>query len=75
MSTFVVRFIGTDGPCAGLVRHVATGEEASFTSLSELLAFFEERVPSVGALGTPVGDQQRDTTPGESHPSLPHDDG
>ncbi len=43
MSTFVVSFVG-DPPRSfrGRVRHVASGEEAVFTSVTDLLLFFEE---------------------------------
>lgn len=42
MSTFVVRFIGSDpSRFCGRVSHVRTGHEASFSSPEDLLAFFE----------------------------------
>jgi len=41
MSTFVVRFIGEDH-FQGRVQHVTSQEETSFTSVAELLLFFEE---------------------------------
>jgi hypothetical protein len=42
MSTFVVRFVGnTTEFFRGKVRHVGTGEEAVFSSASELVAFIE----------------------------------
>jgi len=43
MSTFVVRFIGNPAQgYRGRVRHVASGEEASFANLESLLAFFDQ---------------------------------
>jgi len=43
MSTFVVTFLGdASEKFRGRVRHVATGEEAKFSSVTDLLVFFEE---------------------------------
>jgi hypothetical protein len=43
MSTFVVSFVGTPPHrFRGRVRHVASGEEAIFGSVTDLLLFFEE---------------------------------
>lgn len=43
MSTFVVTFLGdASEKFFGRVRHVATGEEAKFSSVTDLLVFFEE---------------------------------
>lgn len=43
MSTFVVNFMeDTDRGFRGRVRHVGSGEEASFSSQKDLLDFFEE---------------------------------
>jgi hypothetical protein len=58
MSTFVVRFIG-DELFQGHVVHATTQEEACFTSVAELLLFFEE-----------VRDAEREAT--DPPPSEPH---
>lgn len=51
MSTFVVTFLGDASErFQGRVRHVATGEEARFTSVTDLLVFFEE-MNAVAGLG------------------------
>lgn len=43
MSTFVVSFVGNPPRSfRGRVRHVASGEEAIFASVTDLLLFFEE---------------------------------
>jgi hypothetical protein len=43
MSTYVVTFLGdASEKFRGRVRHVATGEEAKFSSVTDLLVFFEE---------------------------------
>ncbi len=43
MSTFVVTFLGdASEKFYGRARHVATGEEAKFSSVTDLLVFFEE---------------------------------
>lgn len=43
MSTFVVTFLGdASEKFYGRARHVATGEEAKFASVTDLLVFFEE---------------------------------
>lgn len=42
MSTFVIRFLADPSErFHGKVRHVGTGEEVVFTSVAELLTFFE----------------------------------
>lgn len=42
MSTFVIRFLADPSErFHGKVRHVGTGEETLFTSVAELLTFFE----------------------------------
>jgi|GEM_PF-1960026 len=42
MSTFIVRFIGeATESCRGIVKHVSTGEELTFTSFDELKKFME----------------------------------
>lgn len=51
MSAFIVRFIGSpENPGCGVVRHVATGEEANFANMAELLRFFEEFLVMNGIL-------------------------
>jgi len=43
MSTFVVTFLGdATARFQGRVRHVPTGEEARFSSVTDLLVFFQE---------------------------------
>jgi hypothetical protein len=43
VSTFVIRLIGGAlGVMRGTVRHVRSGEQATFASASELMAFIEE---------------------------------
>ena len=59
MSTFVVRLLGRAlDSFHGRVRHVATGEETSFSSPTELVAFMEgvNGVSGLGAEVTGVGD-------------------
>ncbi|MBM3320778.1 MAG: hypothetical protein FJY73_08905 [Candidatus Eisenbacteria bacterium] len=42
MSTFIIRLVhSADEPLRGRVRHVGTGEEATFSSADELLSFME----------------------------------
>ena len=56
MSTFIVRFIESpEKPGRGVVRHVSTGEEASFASTAELLQFFEEFLVMNGILSANEG--------------------
>ena len=53
MSAFVVRFVGDAvDSFRGRVRHVATGEETTFSSIAELLAFFEG-MNALSGLGAP----------------------
>lgn len=55
-STFIVRFVRTDGDAfRGKVRHVPSGEEAIFYSAEELLAFFE-RVCVLSRVGSAGGE-------------------
>ncbi len=43
MSTYVVTFLGdASEKFRGKVRHIATGEEAKFSTVTDLLVFFEE---------------------------------
>lgn len=52
MSTFVVYFVADPTETfQGRVRHVSTGEETVFSSIAELLAFFEG-MTAVNGLGS-----------------------
>jgi hypothetical protein len=56
MSTFIVRFVRPAlDTFSGRVRHVATGEEAGFSSPAELLAFMEEMNVVCGLSALPGG--------------------
>ena len=57
MSTFVVRFVGEPiDRFRGSVRHVGSGEETRFYSVSELLAFFETLTATGSSFAeSPVG--------------------
>jgi hypothetical protein len=70
MSTFVVRLLGRAlDSFHGRVRHVATGEETSFSSPTELVAFMEE-VNGVSGLGAVVaGGDDRAPTRVARHPA------
>jgi len=70
MSTFVVRLLGRAlDSFHGRVRHVATGEEASFSSPIELVAFMEG-VNGASGLGAAVtGEDDRARPPVARHPA------
>jgi hypothetical protein len=64
MPTFIVRFMGDAAESfRGRVRHVASGEEAVFTSVAELAAFLEGMNVASGfsaeAAGCPGGPPRR----------------
>lgn len=53
MSTFVVRFVKEmPDTFRGRVRHVASGEEVTFTTYSELVAFLDEMRVLNGVVGS-----------------------
>ena len=53
MSTFVVRFVKEmESSFRGRVRHVASGEEVTFTTYSELIAFLDEMRVLNGVIGS-----------------------
>ena len=70
MSTFVVRLLGRAlDSFHGRVQHVATGEETSFSSPTELVAFMEG-VNGVSGLGAVVaGGDDRVPPPVARHPA------
>lgn len=70
MSTFVVRLLDRAlDSFHGRVRHVATGEETSFSSPTELVAFMEG-VNGVSGLGAVVvGGDDRAPAPVARHPA------
>lgn len=54
MSTFVVNFLGDpQRGFRGRVRHVGSGEEAVFASVTDLLLFFEEMAASTNCAHEP----------------------
>ncbi|MFH1279078.1 MAG: hypothetical protein ABIK65_11960 [Candidatus Eisenbacteria bacterium] len=62
MSTFVIRFFADPSErFHGKVRHVGTGEEVLFTSVAELLTFFEGMSAVRGFSG--VGDEEEGFPP------------
>lgn len=61
MSTFIVRFVGDAADAfRGMVRHVATGEEAVFASPADLLAFLEGMNAVSGLAAVPRSASERD---------------
>lgn len=55
MSTYVVTFLGNVSESfRGRVRHVATGEEAKFSTVTDLLGFFEEMNATSGLSTTSI---------------------
>ena len=76
MSTFVVRFV--EDPrreLRGRVVHVRTGEEAHFTSVDELLEFFEGmtavREPEPEDAARPCANRLSTRSSGEGSPGAP----
>ncbi len=67
MSTFVVTFLGNVSESfLGRVRHVATGEEAKFSTVTDLLVFFEEMNATNGLSTASLTDRDDEPDPEES---------